>query len=189
MDAGTTDEITSSYKKLAVVGEVGAGKTQLIKTISEISPFETEARSSVDIGKEYTTVGIDYGRLSLAEDMALGLFGLPGQERYSFLWDMVNEGLWGLLILMKFGGSFNEMKFSRILEHFKPQEQNIPVVIGISHAEDAEEDDLEYMQDLIYLSLANHELAAPVIMVDPREMESSLMVLQLFDFLNEGDEE
>ena len=63
------------YNKLAIVGEVGAGKTQLINTISEISPFATEARSSVDIGKEFTTVGIDYGRLSLDADIALGLFG------------------------------------------------------------------------------------------------------------------
>lgn len=187
----TTDVLAPSYKKLAVVGEVGAGKTQLIKTISEISPFETEARSTVDIGKEYTTVGIDYGRLTLAEDVALGLYGLPGQDRYSFLWDMVNEGLWGLLILMKFGGNFNEEKFCRILEHFNPQKQKIPVVVGISHSEGADEDDLDYLQDVIHLCMSNQELSAPVITVDPREMESSLMVLQLFDFLNEeeGDEE
>ena len=88
------------YKKLAIVGEVGAGKTQLIKVISEISPFATEAKSSVDIGKEYTTVGIDYGRLTLDEDVALGLYGLPGQKRFSMLWEMVRQGLWGLLVLV-----------------------------------------------------------------------------------------
>ena len=75
------------YQKLAIIGEVGAGKTQLVKTLSEISPLETEAKSSIDIGKEYTTVGIDYGRITLADDMALGIYGVPGQERYSFLWE------------------------------------------------------------------------------------------------------
>ncbi len=70
------------YNKLAIVGEVGAGKTQLINTISEISPFATEARSSVDIGKEFTTVGIDSGRLSLDADIALGLFGLPEKNAF-----------------------------------------------------------------------------------------------------------
>ena len=91
------------YRKLAIVGEVGAGKTKLVKTLSEIAPLTTEAESSIDIGKKHTTVGIDYGRISLSEDMALGLYGVPGQERYSFLWKLVNTNLWGLLLLIKSG--------------------------------------------------------------------------------------
>ena len=86
------------YNKLAIVGEVGSGKTKIINTLSEISPVKTEAESSIDIGKKYTTVGIDYGRITLSEDTALGLYGVPGQERYSFLWEFVNTNLWGLLI-------------------------------------------------------------------------------------------
>ena len=78
-----------NYRKLAIVGEVGAGKTKMIATLSEINPIETEAESSVDIGKKYTTVGIDYGRISLSEDTALGLYGLPSttlmwQNTYDF---------------------------------------------------------------------------------------------------------
>ena len=67
---------------MAVVGDVGAGKTQLIRSLSEIDPLSTEAQSSIDIGKEFTTVGIDYGRINLDEDTALGLYGVPGQQRF-----------------------------------------------------------------------------------------------------------
>lgn len=176
--------MTEIYNKLAVVGEVGAGKTQIINTISEISPFATEAKSSVDIGKEYTTVGIDYGRLSLDEDIALGLFGLPGQSRYSFLWDMVKENLWGLLVLVKYGDGFNYEAFENILEHFKPQESKVPLVVGLSHCENADSEDIEMLSDFVEMSLMNKDIQAPIMMVDPRDIESSLMLLQLFDALN-----
>ncbi len=172
------------YKKFAIVGEVGAGKTQLINTISEISPFETEAKSSVDIGKEYTTVGIDYGRLSLSEDMALGLYGLPGQERYSFLWDMVNSGLWGLLVLVKFSDEFNADALESILNHFKPGDNAIPLVIGISHSENAGAEDVDFLYDALNFILESQGVIAPITLVDPRDIESSLTLLQLIDALN-----
>ena len=73
-----------NYQKLAIIGEVGAGKTQMVKTLSEISPFETEVKSSIDIGKEYTTVGIDYGRITLSDDMALGIYGVQVKSVFLF---------------------------------------------------------------------------------------------------------
>ena len=78
------------YHKLVIFGEVGSGKTQLINTLSEITTFETEEKSSRDIGKEMTTVGIDYGRIQLDETSALGLYGVPGQERYQFLLSLIH---------------------------------------------------------------------------------------------------
>lgn len=176
------------YNKLAIVGEVGAGKTQIIHTISEISPFATEAKSSVDIGKEYTTVGIDYGRLTLDEDVALGLFGLPGQKRFSMLWDMVNKSLWGLLILVKYGEGVNIDAINDILTHFKPLQNNTPVVVGVSHSEDASTEDLDVLIEFIEHTILEHGLAEPILPVDPRDIESSLILLQMFDALNTADE-
>ncbi len=176
--------MTKIYKKLAIVGEVGAGKTQLISTISEISPFATEARSSVDIGKEFTTVGIDYGRLSLDEDTALGLYGLPGQRRFSLLWETVKQGLWGLLILVKYGDGLNLEDLEHILEFYQPHAHGLPVVIGISHTEDAHEDELEILVDYIEFALSGHNLIAPILPVDPRDIESSIMLLELFHSLD-----
>ena len=176
----------SIYKKLAIVGEVGAGKTQLVNVISEISPFATEAKSSVNIGKEYTTVGIDYGRLTLAEDIALGLYGLPGQKRFSMLWEMVRSGLWGLLVLMKFGKDFNQEALDTLLDFYRPNENNLPVVIGISHCEDAADTELNLLSSEVEATLERHGLFTPIIPVDPRSIESSLMLLEVFNTLNES---
>lgn len=174
------------YKKLAIVGEVGAGKTQLIRTISEISPFATEAKSSVDIGKEMTTVGIDYGRLSLAEDAALGLYGLPGQQRFSLLWDMVKNGLWGLLVLVKYGDGLNLEEMENILQYFAPHETGVPLVIGLTHCDDATDFEQEELIDYVQFILDKYQLIAPVLPIDPREVESSLTLLQLFDAISEN---
>lgn len=176
------------YNKLAIVGEVGAGKTQLINTISEISPFATEARSSVEIGKEYTTVGIDYGRLSLDADIALGLFGLPGQKRFSLLWDMVNTSLWGLVILVKYGDGINIEAIDDILTHFQPLKNNVPVIVGVSHAENATDDELDVLLEFLEHVLQGHGLSAPIMPVDPRDVESSLMLLQMIDAISNTDE-
>ncbi|GAB1270059.1 ATP/GTP-binding protein [Aurantivibrio infirmus] len=172
------------YKKLAIVGEVGAGKTEFIRVISEISPFATEARSSVDIGKEFTTVGIDYGRLSLDSDVALGLYGLPGQKRFSMLWEMVKNGLWGLLILVKYGEDLNADAIDTLLNFFKPIENDLPVVVGISHCEEAPDEILDALCGNVQTILFEHEVMAPVIPVDPRNIESSLVLLDLFNALN-----
>jgi hypothetical protein len=173
------------YKKLAIVGEVGAGKTQLIKVISEISPFATEEKSSIDIGKEYTTVGIDYGRLTLEADMALGLYGLPGQERFSMLWDMVKKGLWGLLILVKFDEAFNSQALLTILKYFESEKSQLPIVVGISHCDlSCDEDEVDAFIEIVNQLLESNGFITPVFPVDPREVESILLCLQVFDSLN-----
>ena len=170
----------SIHKKLAIVGEVGAGKTQLIKVISEISPFATEAKSSVEIGKEFTTVGIDYGRLTLDRDVALGLYGLPGQKRFSMLWEMVRQGLWGLLILVKYGEALNTEALHTLLNFYKPTENQLPLVVGISHAENADPNALDALSTQVEHIMLEHNVFAPITPVDPREIQSSLMLLELF---------
>src|SRR5437016_3616917 len=84
--------------KIVVTGPVGAGKTTFINTISEVKTVSTEAGISHGTdearlggpgleGKDTTTVGIDFGQLSLSGGLELYLFGTPGQERFSFMWD------------------------------------------------------------------------------------------------------
>lgn len=178
------------YKKLAVVGEVGAGKTQFVQTISEISPFATEAKSSVDIGKQYTTVGIDYGRLMLADDIALGIYGLPGQQRFQMLWDMVRHGLWGLLVLVRFNDDAKIHVLHEILDYFFSEQKELPLVIGLTHCDEADSDeDIDLLLDSIQYTLEDHQLQAPVVPVDPRDVESSLMLLSLFDSLQNPAED
>jgi len=172
------------YRKLAIIGEVGAGKTCMIASMSEISPLETEAESSVDIGKKYTTVGIDYGRISLSEDMALGLYGVPGQERYSFLWELVNTSLWGLLILVKHGETPDYEALNKLLKFFSPNENETACVVGVTHCETADSDSLQALNQEIQSVLAHHSVTAPIISVDPRSEESATSLLHIFNAIN-----
>lgn len=173
-----------NYKKLAIIGEVGAGKTQMVQTLSEISPVETEAKSTIDIGKEYTTVGIDYGRITLSENMALGLYGVPGQERYSFLWEFVNRSLWGLLILIKYGEKPDYDNLDKMLTFFAPEKNNITCIIGVTHCEGADEIDIAALGQEIKAMLMHHNVVAPVIDFDPRDKGSATSVLNIINAIN-----
>ncbi|MFI5635591.1 GTP-binding protein [Streptomyces sp. NPDC051664] len=96
--------------KILVVGHFAVGKTTLIGTLSEITPLRTEERMTQagahidDLrgapGKETTTVALDFGRLTLGEELVLYLFGTPGQQRFVELWEDMARGSLGALLLV-----------------------------------------------------------------------------------------
>ena len=171
------------YRKMAIVGEVGSGKTELVNTLSEISPFSTEVESTVDIGKKFTTVGIDYGRLNLANDIVVGLYGLPGQHRYEFLWRMVCESLWGTVILVKYSDTLECEHIQRILRFFNKHSRNTPFLLGVTHCENESKESIGSLVDVLTAVLDDQSLQAPVIPFDPRDIKSSLLPLTVFNSL------
>src|SRR5688500_18655334 len=86
--------------KMVVTGPFSAGKTEFIQSVSEIDVVSTERKISSSAErsvKESTTVAMDFGRITVDEDLVLYLFGTPGQNRFVCWWRSSRQGGWGLL--------------------------------------------------------------------------------------------
>lgn len=160
------------YRKLVVIGDVGAGKSTLIRTLSEIETVDTDVASSKNIGKPLTTVGIDYGRITLGEDDAIGLYGVPGQERYSFIWDMVKEDIWGCILLLNSQRLQSPEKIMALASVFIDNPGKTPLVIGVTHT-----DMQQFNIDGLNRALKAKGIHAPIFSVDARKKQNSILLL------------
>jgi len=106
--------------KMVISGAVNAGKTEFIKTISEIEVVSTERRATDDtkLIKKETTVAMDFGRIAIGDDLVLHLFGTPGQKRFDFMWEILSEGMLGLVILVDSTRPETFRETNRIIDFF-----------------------------------------------------------------------
>ncbi|MFO7623931.1 MAG: ATP/GTP-binding protein [Anaerolineales bacterium] len=88
--------------KMVVTGPFNAGKTEFIRSVSEIDVVSTERKisSEAEKVKESTTVAMDFGRITVDNDLVLYLFGTPGQRRFDFMWEILSEGMLGFIVMV-----------------------------------------------------------------------------------------
>jgi len=88
--------------KMVITGPFNAGKTEFIQSVSEINVVSTERKISSDAErvKETTTVAMDFGRITVDQDLVLYLFGTPGQKRFDSMWEILSEGMLGFIVMV-----------------------------------------------------------------------------------------
>lgn len=159
--------------KVVVTGPFNAGKTTFIKAVSEITVLSTERQVS-DISGEgggETTVAMDFGRITISEDVVLYLFGTPGQERFSFMWETLSEGMLGFVLLVD-GASPDSISDARSMIDFFTNMSDVPFVVAANKVEADDAASLARIRAELGLSAD-----VPLLPCDARSKESVKAVL------------
>jgi uncharacterized protein len=162
-----------------VVGSFGVGKTTLIGSVSDIVPLRTEETMTVaskgidDLAgledKMTTTVAMDFGRITLNQDVVLYLFGMPGQRRFWDLWDGLADGAVGALVLVdtrRLAGSFE------VLDQMEVRKDNLPFAVAVNVFPDSHMHSIEELRQALDLLPET-----PIVRCDARDRNSSARAL------------
>ena len=160
--------------KIVFGGTMGAGKSRAIKALSDIPVVSTEAvNTDLDAHSKYlTTVGIDYGEISLEDGTKIGLYGTPGQDRFDFMWTIVCKGAIGTVVLIDHSNPNRLKDLEFYLDAFQKYSNNI--VIGVTHLDEKKEQLLKIYYDWMTINNCHFPLFA----VDARQKDDVLLMIE-----------
>ena len=179
MGSAHSDTVTAVFSahKVLIAGGFGSGKTTLVGAISEVRPLRTEeALTTASIGlddlagvsgKTTTTVALDFGRITLGQSVSLYLFGMPGQRRFSFMWDELAYGALGAVVLAdvrRLSDCFPSVNYF--------ESRRLPFVVAINCFDGAPHHEAEEVRAALDLAPD-----VPVVLCDARDLASVKQVL------------
>jgi small GTP-binding protein len=159
--------------KIVVTGPFAAGKTTLIRTISEITVLSTEKgiTDETKSRKSDTTVAMDFGRITIDRDLVLYLFGTPGQERFDFMWEILGEGMLGYVLLCDADREDSLVEARNILDAFRKMAR-VPFVVGMNRSQGIDPAEEAVVREALAL-----DADVPVVPCDATDRESVKSVL------------
>ncbi len=172
--------------KMVITGPFSSGKTEFISSVSEIDVVSTERKisSAAEQIKESTTVAMDFGRITVDDDLVLYLFGTPGQRRFDFMWEILSEGMLGFVVMVDSSKPETFREAKRILETFQMY-ADTPFVVAANkqdHEDAWEPDDLR-----IVLRLDPNTKIIPCVAPNKESVKNVLLEL-LYSILEQIDE-
>ncbi len=162
--------------KILFGGPFGSGKTTAIEAISDIGVVRTDAEASDVVSriKPTTTVALDYGLIELEGGARVHLYGLPGQERFDFMWEILSRGALGMVLLIDNHRPFPLRDLSFFLKQFAPFLERRAMVVGVTKYDLKQDPSLEEYR----LFCDRERLHLPVVEVDARSREDIRLLLQ-----------
>ena len=167
---------TMSNKKIIFTGPVGAGKTTAIQTMSDIPIVSTneEASDMTKDRKPQTTVAMDYGRINIGKKEKIHLYGTPGQERFSFMWDILTTGALGLILLLDNSRENPQQDLKFYTNAFKDFIEKGDLIVGITRMDEVDSPTIEDYRGWI----DELQISSPVFTVDARERKDVSSLVQ-----------
>ncbi len=169
--------------KIVVTGPFNSGKSAFIQSVSEIDVVSTERKitSEAEKIKNTTTVAMDFGRITVDEDLVLYLFGTPGQRRFDFMWEILSEGMLGFIVMVDSTRPETFREARSILETFRAYAPT-PYVVAANKQDLEDAWDVEDMR--IALRLPDNVKILPCVATDKESVKKVLLEL-LFSILEE----
>jgi small GTP-binding protein len=173
--------------KMVVTGPFSAGKTEFISSVSEIDVVSTERKitsASESAVKGATTVAMDFGRITVDDDLVLYLFGTPGQRRFDFMWEILSEGMLGFIVLVDSTKPETFREAKRILETFEGY-ASTPYVVAANKQDHEDAWDPNDMRIILQMNPSVKVL--PCVALDKESVKNVLLEL-LYSILEQLDE-
>ncbi|HEX4509094.1 MAG TPA: GTPase [Burkholderiaceae bacterium] len=162
--------------KIVFTGPPNAGKTTAIASLSDDAPVVTDVSNhDAGLAKARTTVGMDYGVVSLGENEQVRLFGTPGQKRFDFMWQILVRNAIGIVILLDNSQPEALAQLDEFLQALNDPLRTTSCVVGVGRLEAHPEPGIDDYAD----HLAARGLCFPVIPVDVRRRDDVLMLVEL----------